>query len=239
MKLRAEARTEDLDRYLNQASTAFGEAADATVRETTEGIKQAGRANISGGLSPRAGNLFASRYYLDPQAVPGAPPRIALSGYVYSLWWRQSASGQPTDILYQFETGATVTPKKAGGLARPLPFAGKLGLGSEGQRLRINPETFRRRLGLAKEDLRLLKLGGRSFLVVDEARLNRRGVASKSKGGARTKLGKYRQGSATLFVFELLRSMRIPKKISLGPLTERAQAQLPAKFQAELAQRLP
>ena len=239
MKLRVEARTEDLDRYLNQAATAFGDAADDTVRETTEGLKQAGRANISGGLSPRAGNLFGSRYYLEPQAVPGAAPRIALHGYVHGRWWRRSASGQRTDILAEYETGATVMPVKAGGLARPLPFAGKLGLSSEGKRQRISPESFRRRMGIAKEDLRLLKLGGRAFLVVDEAKLNRRGVAVKSKGGARTKRGKYRPGTATLFVFELLRSMRIPKKISLGPLVERAQSQLPAKFQAELAQRLP
>lgn len=231
LKLKFTADVSALDRYLTQQATAFDEAADAAVIETTEALKEAGRQQIAGRLSSRAGNLFAARYYLKQR---GADGNLGTVGYTHSRWWRRSASGQRVDILAEYETGATIRPVRGRRIAIPLPAAGQFGLGISGRRSRISPEAFERRTGLKLQPVQAKD--GRIFLVVD-GRLNSAGQAAAFKGGRLTKTGRLKSGAASIPVFVLVPSATLPKRLDLAAIVDREQNNLGSRVLAEISRR--
>lgn len=231
MKLRFTSDAADLERYFAQQATAFDEAADAAVIETTEAIKAGARQQIGSRLSARAGNLLAASYFLKQRGQAG---NLGTVGYTHSRWWRRSASGQRVDILAEYETGATITPVRGRRIAIPLPAAGQFGVGIGGKRSRISPEAFERRTGLKLQAVQAAD--GRIFLVVD-GRVNARGQAAAFKGGQFTKTGRLKSGSASVPVFVLVPSATLPRRLDLAAVADREQANLGGRVLAELNRR--
>ena len=141
-------------------------------------------------------------------------PRSGTSLRAASLVWTKAP-----DILHAFDGGVLIRGKDGLWLAIPLPTAGLTGLG----RQRITPWRWEQRTGLR---LRFVyRRNGPSLLVVDDARVNSRGLAAVT-GGRRRRDG-ILTGAQTVPVFLLLRQVKMPKKLDLDGLAREATARLP------------
>ncbi len=233
MKFSVVADAAQIERRLNQAYSAVGDAADAAVRGSTEEAKKMARAAISSVLGPRAGNAFRSRYFLDDRGSNTG--RVAIAGLAYSGWFRRGAGGaNAVDVFAAHEEGATIRARQAENLASPLSTAGSIGRNEAGQRVRITPKLFEQRTGLK---LRPVRVRGKTFLVVDEAGLDRYGRASRVRGGPRKKRGGLKAAAQTRFVFLLRPAVTLPKRLDLASIRTRTGEDLEKRFMAEFARR--
>lgn len=227
MRINLQADRGKLEAYLTQQAEATADAADAAVRFTTEETKKLGRVQVGAALSPRAANTLTSRFYLGSREGG----RQGVAGYVHGRWFRRSAAGRRTDILAEYETGATITPKRGTALAIPLRGAGRFGLSALDRRTRVTPASFERQTGL---ELRLVQRPGKNpILVTDGTRapriLNSRGDFVKRKKGSRY--------AAWVPVFVLVRQSRLPKRLDFTQLRRKAGDDLARRVLIEMGKR--
>lgn len=226
MRLHLIAEFDEVARYLNQTATAVGEAGDQATYRTTEETKDLGRVHVASALTPRAGNLLGSRYFFDTEGG-----RVRPVGFVHGRWWRRSAAGQRTDILHEYETGATIVPIQRKALAIPTPEGLRIAGSVRGSRL--SPEKFKEKTGL---ELKSVEINGVWFLVA-EGYVTKRNRVYGFKGGPRRTRGGYKQGAASVFVFRLTKQTRLPKRLDIAALRRRSQVLLGRNYLEELARR--
>lgn len=228
MRVELVGKPEEISAFFAQKATQLEDAVNAAVYGSTEDIKKLGRVQVSAALSPRAANTYNARLYTDDRSNG----RLGLVGYVYGRWWRKSAAGKPTDILAEYETGATIRPVRSEWLAIPIPAtAGKFGLGlNSGRRVRLTPLSFERRTGL---ELRAIKRPGKNpLLVTDGTRAPQNILGKGRRFRKRVKGSKY---TAWTPVFVLVKSSRLPKRLDFTDLAARAG---PAKLSERLLHEL-
>lgn len=186
----------------------YGSSAREGKRAVTKGIGTATdklkwnwRGQItSAGLGTRLGNAVRGKVY--PTGIASFHP----AGLVWS---------NAQDIMESFETGPTIVAKGGRYLAIPLPAAGKMSGGGgagKGGRRGITPAGWEQKTGLK---LRFVSRPGRPALLVTEGRQSKAGraVVSRSKTG---------RGLATIPIFVLVASVKMPKKLSLMKSGEEA-----------------
>lgn len=227
MRIQLVAEMDEVNRYLNQVPTAIEQASDQAVFVTTDKVKQLGRTQIQAGLSGRAANTFQSRLYFDTRGT-----RVRPSGFVHGTWFRQSATGDVTDVLHEFTTGATVVPVKKRALAIPTPEGLRLAGAIRGSR--ISPEWFKQRTGL---ELKAVDVNGTWYLVAT-GYLTRRNRVFGFKGGARRTRGGFKQGAASIFVFRLTKRTRLPRRLHLDVLEDQGNDIMAVTFLDELGKRV-
>lgn len=226
MRISLKADASEISAYLTQTADALADAADSAVVGATNDAKALGRTQVSAALSGRAANTLASQFYLGKRS-----DRQGVVGYLHSRWFRRSAAGQRTDILAEYETGATIRAVRGTTIAIPLPAAGKFGLNIFDRRARITPGTFERLTGL---ELRLVERPGKNpLLVTDGTRapriINSRGDFVKRKKGS--------PNAAWVPVFVLVRQVKLPKRLDFGSLRERTAENLATRLVVEMSKR--
>ena len=195
---------------LMAAEIAAGErAVTAAMREAGTSLKAAWRGQIMGaGLGPRLANSIRSEVF----------PKAGVSLNAATVVWSKAPV-----IIGAHDTGPLIRSKNGFWRAIPTPTAGKA-LGGR----RITPAAWERKTGLR---LRFVYRGtGPSLLVADGARINSRGLASRSKTG---------RGQVTAPIFLLVPQVRLPKRLDLARDAERAHDAVPGLIVANWATQSP
>jgi hypothetical protein len=166
------------------------------VAETTEAIKRDWRGQIrAAGLGNRLAGTVRS--VVEPERAVSA----SASGLVYSL---------ADDILAGHEDGSLIAAQDGVFLAIPMPAA-RQRLPSGGA---PTPQEFAKARGI---ELRLVRTPNGLFLV-GEGRLTKRKRApgfARAKKKLRLKNGRFGSGAATIFLFQLVRQVQLPKRLNL------------------------
>ena len=128
-----------------------------------------------------------------------------------ALVWTRS----PT-VIDAHERGALITARNGLYLAIPTAAAGRGGRNFRsvlsGQFAGLTPARWENATG---QKLRFVPRPGRhSLLVMDDARVDRRGYAAVNRSRARKSDG-LRSGAATVPIFVLIRQVRLPKRLNL------------------------
>ena len=174
-----------------------GRAVRGGTNEATVGLKMSLRSQVvAAGLGSRLANSWRSK--TKPEG-----PSMDADGMVWT---------KAPHIVTGFGEGSVIRPRGVTYLAIPLAAAGK-GRGGA----RITPKAWETRTG---QGLRVVKTGGRLYLVTDAATggFTQRGAARISKRG---------RGKATVFVFQLVRQVKLPKRIDVPSAVRQATAALP------------
>lgn len=179
-------------------------AVTRAMRRAARDIKAEWRGQITGaGLGRRLSNTVRSASY----------PKNTDSMNAAAMVWTNAPR-----IISAHNDGATVRSPEGFWLAIPLPAAGRLARSK-----RMTPLVFEQRTGLR---LRFVYLGGRrAFLVADDARLSKRGLARR-KGGRRRKDG-ILTGAQTVPVFLLVPQVRLRKRLNLYDGANAVAARVP------------
>ena len=193
---------------LLQAELRDAEQAVTTgVRAATDGLKTELRGQITGaGLGIRLANTWRGEIY------PKSGQSIGAAGYVWS-----KAPG----LVRLYAEGGIIRSKQGLFLAIPTPAAGRFG----DNRRKITPGSWERIHGLR---LRFVyRRGSPSLLVVDNARLTKRGRAvaniGRTKGNAFTRLA----GRTTVLLFILVPQVTVRKRLDVDGATQKWIAALP------------
>jgi hypothetical protein len=185
----------DLNALLKAELGVAERAVTAGIREATDGLKTELRGQIAGaGLGSRLANTWRGEVY------PKGQPSIGAAGYVFS-----KAPG----IVRLYAEGAVIRSKQGLFLAIPTPAAGRFGDG----RQKITPGSWERIHGVR---LRFVyRRGGPGLLVVDNARLTKRGRAAanigRRQGAAFTRLS----GRTTVPLFILVPQVTVRKRLDV------------------------
>lgn len=228
MRIKVDSDARAVSVFWSKAAGGLVDAAAAAIVGSTEEGKRLGRLQIQGALSPRAANTLTTQYFHDEHA--GGVN--AVTGYLHGRWFRRSAGGQRTDILAEYETGASIRPARGGALAIPLPSGLRLVPGA--RRTRLSPERFEQLTGL---ELRLVEKWGKRFLVAAGARIGAKGRIQGFKRGAANKNGSFKQGAATIFAFVLTKGVRLPKRLDFGLLRTKLVDDLAGRLVIEMGKR--
>lgn len=202
-----------LSRLGETEKTRIGRHVKSAITETADQLQARLRVDTTTALGPRVANAWRREVY------PPARPSVRSAGLVYT---------KAPDIIDAFNKGVPIRGKSGNWLAIPLEAAGT---GPRGKRM--TPEMFERTRGLR---LRMVYLRGRNraLLVVDNARLDSRGLAQPntgSRGGARfTRL----VGRTTIPVFLLVPQVRPGKRLDLDRRAEEASRDLQVRLQARI-----
>lgn len=207
MKLKLDI-TPDLVAAMAAEVKAGEKAVTAAMREAGTGLKSSWRGQITGtGLGRRLANSIRN------QAFPRAGESLDAAALVWS---------KAPVIVSAHDAGPLIRSKDGFYLAIPTEAAGG---GLRGRR--ITPGEWQRRRSLR---LRFVyRRMGPSLLVVDRARINKRGqaVASRSKTG---------RGKVTAPIFLLVPQVKLPKRLDLARDAERAHEALPGLIVANWAE---
>ncbi|EBA08946.1 DUF6441 family protein [Sagittula stellata] len=175
------------------------------MRSVARDLKSAWRQDIAaGGLGNRLGNTVRSESY----------PQGTNSLNAAALVWTKAP-----EIVAAHDEGATIGSRDGFWLAIPLEAAGRGRFGR-----RMTPLDFERRTG---QRLRFVYRQNRrsALLVVDDARLTKRGQARR-KGGRRRKDGVL-TGAQTVPVFLLVPQVTLRKRTDLVPAAEAVTDRIP------------
>ncbi|WP_422074098.1 DUF6441 family protein [Tranquillimonas rosea] len=180
-------------------------AVTSGIRAAGRGLKADWRQQVRGaGLGTRLGKSIQARNY------PGSGASIGATSLVFT---------KAPDIVDAFNLGATIRSKDGFWLAIPTEAAVK-GRGGK----RTTPLDFERRTGLP---LRFVYRPGRpGLLVVDQARVNKRGSAAR-KGGRRRKGDGILTGEQTIVAFILVPQVKLRKRLDLDRDKRRWEGRLP------------
>lgn len=220
MRIKIDRKKGEWSEYFASQAGYLGDAADAAVLSATDSIKALGRTQVSSALSPRSANTFSSMFFTNTRDGGDR----GLAGYVYGRWWRKGVgSGRPVDILAEFETGATITPKRGEALAIPIPAnAGKFGIGlNSGRSTRLTPLSFEQRTGL---ELKYIERPGKNpLLVTDGTRAPQDFFArGKKRRFRKRRAGTAAQQANPIPIFVLVRTSRLPKRLDFSDIRDRA-----------------
>lgn len=193
----AEMMARDLERMERSHTRAM--------RTVARDLKGAWRSEIAeGGLGNRLGNTVRSESY----------PQGTNSLNAAAMVWTKAP-----EIIAAHDEGATIRSSEGFWLAIPLEAAGSGRFGR-----RMTPLDFERRTG---QRLRFVYRKNRrsALLVVDDARLTKRGQARR-KGGRRRKDGVL-TGAQTVPVFLLVPQVKLRKRTDLIPAAEAVTDRIP------------
>ena len=193
-----------LSELMKDETRRMGLGLTAATRHAAEELKHAWRRQV---VSAKLGRRLANSIRVADH------PRL---GFSYSPASEVYANAE--QIIEAFEYGSVIRAKDGVWLAIPTAEAG---VGKAGSR--ITPQEWERRRG---RPLRMVVTSsGKAFLVADDARINKKGLAV-GKGGKRRRDGILR-GAQSIVIFQLVRQVRLQKRLSLASETDRIAARLP------------
>lgn len=195
----------DLDKMVADDVTRMERAHTRAMRTVATDFKAAWRDEIATArLGKRLGNTIRSQAY----------PSGAASLNAAAMVWTKAPH-----IVSAHDEGALIKSVRGFVLAVPLPAAGR---GPGGRRM--TPSEFEKRTG---QKLRFVpRKGASGLLVVDDARVSKKGQARR-KGGRRRKDG-ILSGSQTVPVFALVPQVKLGKRTDLVRTAEAVAAHIPA-----------
>lgn len=182
-----------LDKILLTETKAAERAVTTAVATSGVGVQQDWRAQVqAAGLGGRLSNSVRLQVF---------PPH-KMSMNAAALVWAKAPH-----ILEAFERGAVIRAKSGQWLAIALPASGI----KRGNRKAETPAEWQFRTG---RKLRFVPTGpGRALLVADDVRMNKAGLAVRSRRKVRRDGIKTGQVSAPIFV--LIRQAKMPKRLNL------------------------
>ncbi len=188
----------DLRERMEREIFAAERAVTGGIRAAGSGLKMDWRAQLrGGGLGDRLARAIRANTY------PARGESIGAAALVH-------VKGRHTpEVIDAHDRGALIRSRDGFWLAIPTAATAKLrGPGNK----RITPLGFERKTGLP---LRFVYRRGKpSLLVVDQARVNKKGRVAK-KGGRRRKDG-ILTGEQTVIAFLLVPQVKLPKRTDLG-----------------------
>lgn len=196
----------DLAKILTDNEIQAARSVTGAMREVTDGLKGDLRADIvDAGLGRRLANTWRGKTF------PEGGTSLDAAAFIWS---------KAPNLVDVFDRGVTIRSKNGFWLAIPTPAAGATGLTTTGARARITPGGFERRTGMR---LRFVYRRGKpSLLVVDNARLSKRGLARPNAG--RTRNGEQftrLTGRSTVVVFILVPQVTLRKRLDVEPIAQR------------------
>jgi hypothetical protein len=197
---------DDLAKGLKSAEGDLARSVTDAMRQATEGMKGDLRADVvDAGLGQRLANTWRGKTY------PEAGASIEAASFTWS---------KAPNIVDAFDRGVTIRSRNGFWLAIPTAAAGATGFTATGTRKRITPGGWERRTGMR---LRFIyRRGAPSFLVADNARLSKHGLArpniGRNRGGATyTRL----TGRSTVIVFVLVPQVTLRKRLDIEVVAQR------------------
>jgi len=210
--MRFTLKTDDLAARLGEVETEAARSVTAAMREATEGLKSDLRADVAdAALGQRLANTWRGKTY----------PEAAISLEAASFVWSRAPN-----IVDAFDRGVTIKSSRGFWLAIPTAAAGVKGINPTGAMKRITPGGWERRTGMR---LRFVYRRGRpSLLVVDNARLSKKGLArpnvGRTRGGAAfTRIG----GRSTVVVFILVPQVTLRKRLDIAAVAQHWASRVP------------
>ncbi|MGB3391297.1 MAG: DUF6441 family protein [Pseudaminobacter sp.] len=204
--MRYTLKMDDLAERLSGTEADTARSVTSAMREVTDRLKDDLRADvIDAGLDQRLANTWRGKTF------PEGGVSLDAAAFIWS---------KAPKIVDAFDRGVTIRSKNGFWLAIPTPAAGATGLTTTGARARITPGGFERRTGMR---LRFVYRRGKpSLLVVDNARLSKRGLARPNAG--RTRNGEQftrLTGRSTVVVFILVPQVTLRKRLDIEPIAQR------------------
>jgi hypothetical protein len=196
-------RAPDLPLVMTRSVADLARATTAAMREATEGLKQALRADVeNAGLGRRLANTWRGKTF--PQLKVSLNP----AAYVYS---------NAPKLIDAFNRGVTIRSSSGFYLAIPTEAAGTTGRSQGGRKERVTPSGWERRTGLS---LRFVyRRAGPSFLVADKARFNSQGRAVRN--------GRRGSDDEAIVVFLLVPQVRITRRLNVDAIAREYAARVP------------
>lgn len=212
----------DLRRIMAEEVADMKKAITRGMAKASEGLKTDLRQQVTGaGMSQRLANTWRAEVY---------PGRAG----VFSLRAAALVFSRAPDIVDAFDKGVPIRSPRGLYLAIPTPAAGKFGLsrvapafGERRGRERLTPGGWERRTGIR---LRFVFRKGKkaSFLVADDTRLNKSGVAmGRRKRNGEVSSRKVRAGGEPVVIFLLVPLVRIRKRFDIDAAVQKWSARLP------------
>jgi hypothetical protein len=211
--MRFTLKTDDLANGVSGAEADAARSVTDAMREATAGLKGDLRADVvDAGLGQRLANTWRGKTY------PEGGTSLEAATFVWS---------KAPNIVDAFDRGATIKSSRGFWLAIPTPAAGLKGLSSTGALKRITPGGWERRTGMR---LRFVYRRGRpSLLVVDNARLSKKGLARPNIGRTRAGVQFTRlKGRATVVVFILVPQVTLRKRLDIASAAQRWADRVPS-----------
>lgn len=204
--MRYTLKMDDLAERLSGTEADTARSVTSAMREVTDRLKDDLRADvIDAGLDQRLANTWRGKTF------PEGGVSLDAAAFIWS---------KAPKIVDAFDRGVTIRSKNGFWLAIPTPAAGATGLSATGARARITPGGFERRTGMR---LRFVyRRGQPSLLVVDNARLSKRGLAKPNAGRAQSGAVYTRlAGRTTIVVFILVSQVTLRKRLDVEPIAQR------------------
>ena len=204
--MRFTLKADDLAKILTDNEIQAARSVTGAMREVTDGLKGDLRADVAdAGLGRRLANTWRGKTFPEDGASLDA------AAFIWS---------KAPNLVDVFDRGVTIRSKNSFWLAIPTPAAGATGLTTTGARARITPGGFERRTGMR---LRFVYRRGKpSLLVVDNARLSKRGLARPNAGRTRSGAQFTRlTGRSTVVVFILVPQVTLRKRLNVEPIAQR------------------
>jgi Family of unknown function (DUF6441) len=192
----------DLPQILSGIDRIIERATTKAMREATADLKCNLREDVvAAGLGSRLAKTWRGRTY------PEHGDSLEAVAYVWS---------KAPKIIDAFDRGVTIRSSRGLFLAIPTEAANHIGRGLSGKRERITPGGWERRTGLK---LRFVYRRGRaSLLVLDNARLTKRGHATANRR---------KSGTQTVVVFILVPQVSLKKRLDIDRVARSEAAKLP------------
>jgi len=210
--MRFTLKIDDIAKGLAGTEAQMARSVTSAMREVTDGLKADLRADVVGaGLGQRLANTWRGKTY------PQSDVSIDAAAFVWS---------KAPNLVDAFDRGVTIRSKSGFWLAIPTPAAGVKGLSANGAMQRITPGGWERRTGMR---LRFVfRRPGPSFLVADNARLSKKGLA-KPNIGRRRGGGPYTRltGRSTVVIFILVPQVSLSKRLNIESVARRWGERVP------------